>query len=348
MGGHLISPQKIDRLIAKGRVIVILKSDRIFDVTNFVADHPGGEELITEYQGKEITEVMKDRDSHAHSDSAYEMLEDYFIGTLTDMTDDEVMKEAEAESSAKVLTRTTNFDRDFEEHKFLHLGKPLLMQMLRGNMTKRFYLEQVHKPRHYGQGSAPIFGNFLEPISLTPWWFVPLVWIPVNMLLLTIPLSELPVGKVASLYGLGLCLWTLVEYVMHRFLFHMDALLPDHQVAFTLHFLLHGFHHYLPMDRYRLVLPPALFAVLCPPLYKLAHFVFRDYYVSQAVFCGAHMGYVLYDMTHYFLHHKKLPSIMKATKVYHLDHHYKEYDLGFGVTSRFWDRIFGTLILDTR
>lgn len=43
--------------------------------------------------------------------------------------------------------------------------------------------------------------------------------------------------------------WTVLEYGMHRFLFHIDDILPDHPVFLTLHFLLHGIHHYMPMDR---------------------------------------------------------------------------------------------------
>ena len=37
-----------------------------------------------------------------------------------------------------------------------------------------------------------------------------------------------------------------------------------------------------------------------------------------------------------------LPGWYRAVKKYHLEHHFKDYQNGFGVTSRFWDRIFGT------
>lgn len=114
-------------------------------------------------------------------------------------------------------------------------------------------------------------------------------------------------------------------------------------MGITTHFLLHGIHHYLPMDRYRLVMPPTLFFFLAIPFYHLAHTVFYwDWYVATAVFCGGIFGYICYDLTHYFLHHKTLPSYYKTLKQYHLDHHYKDYENGFGVTSRFWDRVFGT------
>jgi hypothetical protein len=36
---------------------------------------------------------------------------------------------------------------------------------------------------------------------------------------------------------------------------------------------------------------------------------------------------------HYALHHTKLPQYMREMKKYHLAHHYKNFELGFGVTS---------------
>ncbi|RMD43781.1 hypothetical protein DV735_g1388, partial [Chaetothyriales sp. CBS 134920] len=65
-------------------------------------------------------------------------------------------------------------------------------------------------------------------------------------------------NSVATLSGRG-----GAQYVegKRRFLFHLDKFLPDHPYALTLHFVLHGIHHYLPMDRYRLVMPPALFLI---------------------------------------------------------------------------------------
>lgn len=157
---------------------------------------------------------------------------------------------------------------------------------------------------------------------------------------------------------------------MHRFLFHVDEWLPDNRWFLTIHFTLHGVHHYLPTDRYakmkswhfliifslRLVMPPALFLALAYPWYKLAHLLF-PYYIALAVYSGGIAGYITYDMTHYFLHHHKyypqtlsyrslissLPSFYKELKKYHLAHHYKNFELGYGVTSKFWDTIFGKL-----
>lgn len=82
--------------------------------------------------------------------------------------------------------------------------------------------------------------------------------------------------------------------------------LPDNRVGITLHFLLHGIHHYLPMDKYRLVMPPTLFVVLAAPFWKFAHtIIFWNWNAATAAYCGGIFGYTLYDMTHYFLHHQK-------------------------------------------
>ena len=73
-----------------------------------------------------------------------------------------------------------------------------------------------------GKGSAPLFGNFLEPISLTPWWVIPLVWLPPNFYLFYVGFVNQSPITALSLWVMGLFIWTLVEYCLHRFLFHLD------------------------------------------------------------------------------------------------------------------------------
>jgi len=356
---------------------------KVFDITDFLDSHPGGGDLILEYGGKDITEILKDETSHAHSEAAYDVLDDSLIGFVaTDGVMDTMTKSKNPDqilplpptekgmnelkangaangvapqvfsstgmSSAEDLSKDTDAVTDFKTYKFLDLNKPLLMQMWYGGFSKEFYLEQVHRPRHYKGGeSAPLFGNFLEPLSKTAWYVIPIVWLPPVIYGTYISREGCSSwAEVAAYWGLGLFLWTLVEYVLHRFLFHIDHYLPDNRVALTIHFLLHGVHHYLPMDKYRLVMPPTLFLALATPFWKLAHTVFAyNWHVGTAVFCGGIFGYIGYDLTHYFLHHKKLPPFYQQLKKYHLQHHFMDYENGFGVTSRFWDTIFGTELL---
>ena len=354
---------------------------KVYDVTSFLSDHPGGADLIIEYGGKDVTDILKDELSHSHSEAAYEILDESLVGFVAtdpvmktvvksshpdeivplppsaagkaELLDDGVSGDldqrpvyaATGMSSAEDLSKETDTLTDYKIHKFLDLNRPLFPQIWFGGFSRDFYLEQVHRPRHYrGGDSAPLFGNFLEPLSKTAWWVVPMVWLPPVMYGTYYGFKGLSstVDSVAY-WCLGLFLWTLVEYILHRCLFHIDKYLPDNRVGITTHFLLHGIHHYLPMDRYRLVMPPTLFLILATPFYKLAHVVFAyNEYAAIEVFSGGIFGYICYDLTHYFLHHRNLPSYYRELKKHHLQHHFADYENGFGVSSQFWDRIFGT------
>jgi len=257
---------------------------------------------------------------------------------------DKAIYESTGMSSAEDLNKDTDARSDFKKHQFLDLDRPLLKQVWFGGFSKKFYLEQVHRPRHYKGGeSAPLFGNFLEPLSKTPWWVVPTLWLPAVAFGTYISSSGVSPIALPAYWIFGLCFWTIVEYTMHRCLFHIDYYLPENRAALTLHFLLHGIHHYLPMDRLRLVMPPTLFVALAIPFWYLAHSIFfYNWHAAVAVYSGGIFGYICYDMTHYFIHHKNLPTYYRELKKYHLQHHFMDYENGFGVTSRFWDRVFGT------
>ncbi|KEY67419.1 hypothetical protein S7711_05947 [Stachybotrys chartarum IBT 7711] len=334
---------------------------KVFDITDFVDDHPGGGNLILEYGGKDVEEILKDEISHTHTEAAYEILDDYLVGFVvqgksattdgsaqpngTAAENDTFVHPRTGMSCAEDLSKDTDVVSDYKKHKFLDLNRPLIPQVWCGGFSREFYLDQVHRPRHYKGGrSAPLFGNFLEPLTMTPWWVVPTLWGPLVAYGTYVAAQGMgSTQKLVAYWGLGLFVWTFVEYCLHRFLFHLDQYLPDNRVGITLHFLLHGIHHYLPMDRYRLVMPPTLFVVLATPFWKLAHVIFSyNWYAGTAVYCGGIFGYICYDMTHYFLHHKELPLWYQQLKKYHMEHHFLDYENGFGVTSRFWDDIFGT------
>ncbi|KAK3314759.1 hypothetical protein B0H66DRAFT_321355 [Apodospora peruviana] len=337
----------------------------VYDVTDFLDAHPGGADLVLEYAGKDVADILKDEGSHTHSEAAYEVLDDSLVGFLASANGAAKVGGADSQtvdangnpvhprtgmSCEEDLSKDTDLDTDYKTHKFLDLSRPLFPQIWFSGFSKEFYLDQVHRPRHYkGGASAPLFGNFLEPLSKTPWWMIPVVWLPpisYGVYLASPGFNSIITQAVCFVLGLGF--WSFFEYILHRFLFHLDYYLPNNRVGITLHFTLHGIHHYLPMDRYRLVMPPTLFIVLATPFWKLAHTIFWNWYVGTSVFCGGIFGYVLYDLTHYFLHHQNLPLWYKELKKYHLEHHFLDYENGFGVTSRFWDRVFGTELVSVK
>ena len=118
---------------------------------------------------------------------------------------------------------------------------------------------------------------------------IPLPNATVNPYLPLAALLQIPIqsfAKVALCFLLGNFIWTVLEYVLHRFLFHLDEYLPDHNIALTIHFLLHGVHHYIPMDRLRLVMPPLLFTALQFPFTQLAYKLF-PVAVANGIIAGA-------------------------------------------------------------
>ncbi|CAI4219993.1 unnamed protein product [Parascedosporium putredinis] len=53
--------------------------DKVYDVTKFVDEHPGGEEVLLDVGGQDATEAFEDV---GHSDEAREMLEPLLVGAL--------------------------------------------------------------------------------------------------------------------------------------------------------------------------------------------------------------------------------------------------------------------------
>jgi len=89
----------------------------------------------------------------------------------------------------------------------------------------------------------------------TAWYAIPAFWIPVIAYLAWPFARDSGIVLTLALIGVGIFLWTLAEYSIHRFLFHLDDALPNVRPLLLVHFLLHGVHHKVPMDRYRLVMP---------------------------------------------------------------------------------------------
>jgi 4-hydroxysphinganine ceramide fatty acyl 2-hydroxylase len=131
-------------------------------------------------------------------------------------------------------------------------NKPMLAQV--GKLGPN-YLKWVHSP--VDRPLRLFYSDFMEFFSRTPWFFVPIIWLPVVVYGSVLAIKHLnkefigPYGSQSfpavlsvflSLFILGCVLWSLVEYALHRFLFHR---LPPANSPFwiTFHFFLHGQHH---------------------------------------------------------------------------------------------------------
>lgn len=165
------------------------------------------------------------------------------------------------------------------------------------------------------------------------------IYLPVIAWLLYRSVTEqLSILSIALLFASGVLLWTLLEYVIHRWCFHYE---PRTGWGRKLHFIVHGVHHDYPSDSSRLVMPPSVSLPLAVFFYALLTVAFGR--AGWSICAGLVFGYVCYDAIHYATHHFPMKNrVGAALKAYHLRHHFKDDHAGFGVSSPLWDYVFGT------
>lgn len=174
-------------------------------------------------------------------------------------------------------------------------------------------------------------------------WHVAVIWGPVLAWFLGRAALDARLGKPALLlaFALGLMTWTLLEYLLHRNLFHFRPD-PDSELQQDVAYLIHGVHHDYPYDPDRLVMPPIATAVFAVVIGLPLHFLLGPHLFRPA-FSGLLAGYLWYDFTHYAVHHVKFRgSAGRWLRRHHLRHHFATPGQCFGVTSPFWDLVFGT------
>jgi len=181
--------------------------------------------------------------------------------------------------------------------------------------------------------------NFLEYFSHIHPATPVIIYIPAIAVISYFGFAKVHAVNGIPLFILGIFLWTLFEYLMHRFIFHYQ---PKTEMGKKIHFLAHGVHHDYPRDRSRLVMP----LLVSIPLAILFFFIFTSLLVNYGffVFSGFVLGYVCYDTIHFATHHWKMTSPLgKWLKEYHLKHHYVDPDTAYGVSNPLWDYVFFTV-----
>lgn len=170
---------------------------------------------------------------------------------------------------------------------------------------------------------------------------VPMLFVPAALGLLYHSVLHLGISVAVSLalsVG-GFLSWTLSEYWLHRLFFHWQ---PGGKWGERLHFLVHGVHHTWPKDKYRLVMPPAVSISLFFIFLALFYVTIGNPY-CWAFHAGYTVGYMFYDLTHYYIHHfNPRSSYGLRLKKHHMLHHFKNPSARFGVSNLVWDVVFGT------
>ncbi len=212
-------------------------------------------------------------------------------------------------------------------------------------------------PHYHGpEAEDPVFrhtiarmfrSDFIEFFSKVHPVVPAMIFLPVVGLALRAS-TALPVYSIIAAVLGGGFFWTLSEYVLHRYVFHLPLMGP---VSKFIYFQSHGIHHQYPDDFYRLLMVPPVSLPLAGLFYGLFTLALPAGWAT-AVFAGFVLGYLSYDYTHFAVHFMKPPRSVwlapftiwfKAARRRHMVHHFDSHERGYGVSTGFWDHVFGTV-----
>ncbi len=150
------------------------------------------------------------------------------------------------------------------------------------------------------------------------------------------PVVDWPWWLASFLFGLGV--WTLAEYLLHRYVLHHVP-------------WIHGMHEAHHDDQMALIGTPTWLSLgLIGIIVLLPGVLITDFTIGSGLTVGLMLGYLWYVTVHHGVHHWKIrpDGYFYRLKRRHALHHHFDDDGNFGVTSGFWDKVFGTDIRGKR
>jgi len=136
-------------------------------------------------------------------------------------------------------------------------------------------------------------------------------------------------------FFIGVATWTFMEYVLHRFLGHEHKGKNFFKVEHSLHH--QKVHYFAPV--YKKVLAATVVAGLLISIIS----ILLSLQVAIAFTVGLMGMYGVYEYVHTRYHRKgPIAKVFIILRKHHFYHHFHQPKLNHGVTTRFWDRIFGT------
>lgn len=148
----------------------------------------------------------------------------------------------------------------------------------------------------------------------------------------------------ACAFLLGVLTWSLIEYVIHRWVYHRRIR------AAKVRWILDAFHihHHRNLTDYKVL--NAGFLLVYPLFFiigSLAILIIRDWSISAWYVLGILLYYFTYEIIHYLIHYKQYRvGYMGFIQQYHLYHHFNNWNVNFGNTTSLWDRLLNTYHAD--
>jgi sterol desaturase/sphingolipid hydroxylase (fatty acid hydroxylase superfamily) len=164
--------------------------------------------------------------------------------------------------------------------------------------------------------------------------------------LLTLAALSSQLLRALTFVALGLVVWTLLEYLVHRFILHVAFPPSGGWHLRLLHRLFdasHADHHAQPWDGYHINghLDTLFVAVWLVPLSFLA-----PPFTASAAVAAVFVGYAAEEWAHHAMHFDNFRwRYFQYVRRRHLYHHSRlGVGTAYGITSDVWDKVFGTRI----
>ena len=140
--------------------------------------------------------------------------------------------------------------------------------------------------------------------------------------------------------AVGVLVWTLIEYLLHRFLLHYR---PQAPALLAVVEKLHLGHHRDPQDEAKVTVPVSASLPIAGGLLALFRLLAGGWEVAALLLVGSIAGYLYYETVHFRIHcGARLRRWLRPQRADHMFHHFRDQHRCFGVTTPLWDRLLGT------
>ena len=145
------------------------------------------------------------------------------------------------------------------------------------------------------------------------------------------------VGLWVLAFVVGCAAWTLVEYAVHRWIYHNVVYFDK----------LHDAHHEEPKS---LIGAPSFFSIILIFVVFYCPLYFANPAFAGGFTSGILLGYLSYQLVHHASHHWTLRpgSWLYRARLRHMAHHYRNVEGNYGIVTGFWDRVFATTVEPAR
>jgi sterol desaturase/sphingolipid hydroxylase (fatty acid hydroxylase superfamily) len=176
--------------------------------------------------------------------------------------------------------------------------------------------------------------------------YVLLVWTPFLALMTGVSLlAGTRALTIAGGMAFGVVVYSVVEYLMHRYLYHWE---PESRFLRTITADVgrrHMRHHREPEKMHGAINDRQAPIVVFASLLAVASALVMPWPLGfglMAIAAGA-ANYVLQELLHFGTHHLPMRHpLLAAMKRHHMLHHYRDWDMNYGLFWPFWDMILGT------